>query len=177
MQSTDPIPLALALLVTTASLSSSYAFSQAFYSGNAREGRLVQPPARSIFGANFLDRFSSGAFSRTPPCDCRGTGGARGSGGLTPLFASWDGGGGGGGGGIERLEFTISPSGLVTEKVTGVTGPSCKIVTEEVRAGKAPKPAQKWPSGETYAHAGREERSDEACKRQCRMNNSFATSD
>ncbi|GMI07994.1 hypothetical protein TrVE_jg13316 [Triparma verrucosa] len=37
-----------------------------------------------------------------------------------------------GSGSMERLEFTISPSGLVTEKVTGVTGPSCKIVTEEI---------------------------------------------
>ena len=47
-------------------------------------------------------------------------------------LSSWN--GSGSSGGIERLEFTISPSGLVTEKVTGVTGPSCKIVTEEVGA-------------------------------------------
>ena len=33
---------------------------------------------------------------------------------------------------MERLEFTISPTGLVTEKVSGVTGPSCKVVTEEI---------------------------------------------
>ncbi|GMI07609.1 hypothetical protein TrRE_jg2752 [Triparma retinervis] len=33
---------------------------------------------------------------------------------------------------MERLEFTISPTGLVTEKVTGISGPSCKIVTEEI---------------------------------------------
>lgn len=48
------------------------------------------------------------------------------------LSNDWSSGGDAGGGSMERLEFTISPSGLVTEKVTGVTGPSCKIVTEEI---------------------------------------------
>ena len=39
---------------------------------------------------------------------------------------------GGGGGKIERIEFHISASGLVTEHVVGVTGPNCKVVTEEI---------------------------------------------
>ncbi|GMI31398.1 hypothetical protein TrCOL_g8487 [Triparma columacea] len=48
--------------------------------------------------------------------------------GLSPIFSDSS----GGGGKMERLEFTISPTGLVTEKVTGISGPSCKIVTEEI---------------------------------------------
>lgn len=120
-------------LILAASLTPTVAFSQALYRGEGAKSQRT--PGRLSFCTKFPARFGSDALAWTPPRNSRGTDWARGSGGISPLFAAWDE-GGGGGGGIERLEFTISPSGLVTEKVTGVTGPSCKIVTEEVRAGR-----------------------------------------
>jgi hypothetical protein len=35
---------------------------------------------------------------------------------------------------MERLEFNISPSGLVTEKVSGVKGQACRVITDAINA-------------------------------------------
>ncbi len=67
-----------------------------------------------------------------PTGDQRRNGGRFSFGGTFGLLSTPDWTESGGKNKIERLEFTISPTGVVTERVTGISGPSCQAVTERI---------------------------------------------